>query len=124
MKALDILKAIILTMAQAFGDSKAILAAVADDVEYGKDHRPTGNVLGTKYSIVCPNRQYMAFTVKVPGKPVVTQEQLDAATEPVWVTFEGFQGTFYVMEGVVGISCKAEKAVLVPAGGSGHEKAR
>lgn len=112
MKALDILKTIILTMIQTFGDCKAILAAVSDDMEY-KDHKSTGNRLGTRYSIVCPNRQYMAFTVKVPGEPIVTQEQLDSATEPVWVTFEGFQGTFYVIEGNVGISCKADKAAIV-----------
>lgn len=112
----NIIKALVLTKAQVLGDDKAILVSVSDDMEYVND-KPTGKRLGTKYSVVCPKAKFMAVTVKVPDAvPAVTQEALDAAAAtdtPIWITFEGFSGRLYTMHGEVGVTCKADKAVLV-----------
>ena len=109
-----LLKVLVLTMVQVLGDTKAILVSVSDDVEYGEDNKPTGKVLGVKYGIVCPAVRYMPLTVKVPAlAPIVTQEQIDAATDPIWITFDGFTGRLYQMRGELGITCKADKAIQI-----------
>ena len=118
-----LLRVLVLTMVQVLGDTKAILVSVSDDVEYGEDNKPTGKVLGVKYGIVCPAVRYMPLTVKVPSlAPIITQEQIDAATDPVWITFDQFAGRLYLMRGELGITCKADKAILVRDGGKGHDK--
>ena len=118
-----LLRVLTLTMVQVLGDTKAILISSSDDVEYGEDNRPTGRVLGVKYGIVCPAVRYMPLTVKVPAlAPIITQEQIDAATEPIWITFDGFVGRLYQMRGELGITCKADKAILVRDGGTSHVK--
>ena len=118
-----LLKILVLTMAQVLGDTKAILVSVSDDVEYGDDNKPTGKVLGVKYGVVCPAVRYMPLTVKVPAlAPIITQEQIDAATDPIWITFDGFVGRLYQMRGELGITCKADKATLVRDGGTNHVK--
>lgn len=118
-----LLRILVLTMVQVLGDTKAILVSVSDDVEYGEDNKPTGKVLGVKYGIVCPAVRYMPLTVKVPAlAPIITQEQIDAATDPIWITFDQFVGRLYLMRGELGITCKADKAILVRDGGKGHDK--
>lgn len=108
------LKFLVATMIQLFGDEKAILTAVSEDREYDKSNNPTDKVLGTKYTVACPKRQYKTLTVKVPELvPVITQEALDNAEAPIWITFEGLAGRIYQMDGKLGITCKADKAVLV-----------
>ena len=118
-----LLRVLVLTMVQVLGDTKAILVSVSDDVEYGEDNKPTGKVLGVKYGGVCPAVRYMPLTVKVPAlAPIITQEQIDAATDPIWITFDQFVGRLYLMRGELGITCKADKAILVRDGGKGHDK--
>lgn len=110
-------------MAQVCGEEKAILISISEDKEYDSNNKPTGKIIGTKYSVVCPKRQYATVTVKVPDLvPVITQEALDGADNPVWITFDGFSGRLYQMNGDIGITCRAEKAILVKDGGKGHEK--
>lgn len=109
-----ILKMLVVTMVQLFGDEKVILTAVGEDREYDKNNNATDKVLGTKYTVACPKRQYETVAVKVPNSvPIITQEALDNAEGPVWITFEGFAGRIYQMDGKVGVTCKADKAVLV-----------
>ena len=116
MLALTLLKMIVLTMVQVFGDDKAILTSVADDLEYGSDNKPTGRVLGTRYGVVCPKRKYAALTVKVPGlPPVITQAEIDNSEDPIWISFDSYVGKIFSMNGEIGISSKADKAMLVPA---------
>lgn len=118
-----LLKALVLTMVQVLGDTKAILVSVSDDVEYGENNKPTGKVLGVKYGVVCPAVRYMPLTVKVPTlAPIITQDQIDAATDPIWITFDGFVGRLYLMRGELGITCKADKTTLVRDGGTNHVK--
>lgn len=118
-----LLRVLTLAMVQVLGDTKAILVSVSDDVEYGEDSKPTGKVLGVKYGVVCPAVRYMPLTVKVPTlAPIITQEQIDATAEPIWITFDGFIGRLYQMRGELGITCKADKAILVRDGGKGHDK--
>lgn len=108
-----LLKVLTLTMVQVLGDTKAILVSISDDVEYGDDNKPTGKVLGVKYGIVCPAIRYMPLTVKVPAlAPIITQEQIDATSDPIWISFEGFVGRLYQMRGELGLTCKATKAIL------------
>lgn len=109
------LKVLTLTMPQVFGDTSAILVGVSDDVEY-VDGKPTGRKLGVKYEVVADKMKYLAVTVKVSEAiPIITQEEIETAgAEPVRVSFEGFTGKLYIMRGEPGLTCKADKAVLVP----------
>lgn len=117
------LKLLVLTMVQVLGDESAILVGASDDVEYGDAGKPTGRILGAKYSVIADGMKYMPVTVKVPGAvPVITQEEIDAAGGPVRVTFEGFAGRLYLMRGELGLTCKAEKAMIVKEGGTSHVK--
>lgn len=112
------LKLLVLTMVQVFGDTKAILIATSDDVEY-VDGKSTGRVRGTKYDVVCPAMRYMGVTVKVPLPAVISQEQIDSAASTgtqIWITFEGFKGRLYIMDGNLGLSCKADSASVVQTG--------
>lgn len=117
------LKLLVLTMVQVLGDDKAILASATDDMEY-IDNKPTGKRLGSKYTVVCPKLQYMSVTVKVPDTaPVVTQEALDSAETPVWVTFEEFRGRLYAIRDEVGLTCRADKIIVVsPAPAKAKER--
>lgn len=109
-----VMKRLTLTMDQLFAANKVILTAVGKDREYDQDNHPTDKVLGSKYTIVCPELQYISFNVKVPNSdPIITQDELDQAGGPIWITFENFVGRFYQMRGETGITCKADKAVLV-----------
>lgn len=105
---------IVLTMLQVMGGTTGILTEVAEDLEYDKNtNRPTGKSNGTKYSVACPARQYMTINVKVPSGPIITKEELEAATEPIYITFEGFEGRFYNIDNNIGLSCRADKAAIV-----------
>lgn len=119
------LRVLILSMVQVLGDTKAILVAVSDDIEYVAG-KATDKVIGTKYEVVCPSMKYMTATIKVPSSAIIRQDQIDAAASAgtqIWVTFEGFAGRLYQMNGELGVSCKAEKATIVSdAGGKTHEK--
>ena len=109
----NFMKLLVLTMIQVFGTDHAILTSVSDDMEY-VDGKSTGKKLGTKYNVVCPKMQYLAATVKVPNSdPIIAQETLDTADEPVLITFEGFAARLYSIRGEMGLTCRADKAVLV-----------
>ena len=108
------IKLLVLTMIQVFGDNKAIVVSVASDAEYDTDGKATGRVNGMKYEVVCPKMKYLSLVVKVPVlTPVITQEQIDASPEPIWITFDGFTARLYQMRGELGLTCKASKAIIV-----------
>ncbi len=114
MNITKLFKQIGLTMPQVMGSTTGILTEVVDDLEYDRTtNRPTGKSNGTKYSVACPARQYMTITVKVPGEPVVTQEMIEAAADPILITFDGFEGKFYKVGENIGLTCRAEKAAIV-----------
>lgn len=120
----NFLRVLTLTMVQVFGDTSAILIGVSDDIEYGDDGKPTGRKLGVKYEVIADKMKYLPVTVKVPeAVPIITKEEIEAAgAEPVRVTFEGFAGRLYLMRGELGLTCKADKAMIVKEGGTSHVK--
>lgn len=64
------------------------LLNVSPVYEYEAGKR-TENVIGTKYNVADPET-FEKFDVKVMSlKPVITQEQLEAEEERVWVEFNG-----------------------------------
>lgn len=93
---------------------KVILTEVGDAMEY-VDGKSTGKRLGSRYACVAPANKYNGFTVKVEDiAPAITQEELDKATEPVMVTFEGFEAHFYraSTSGEYLLTAKAQKIVI------------
>ena len=118
----NFLKGLALTMSQVLGSDCAILTDVSADMEH-VDGKATGKQFGTKYTVVCPGAKYFEVVVKVPDMvPVITQEALDTAANPVFITFEGFVGHIYAVNDNMGVTCRADKAVLVSGRGKGHEK--
>ena len=97
-----------------FGKEVVKVVEVSADREF-KDGKPTGNTIGTKYVAVAENRGYDRVTIKVPAAPVTTQEELDKAGA-ISMKFEGFRGSFYFMNGQIGLSIKADAAVVVKGG--------
>ncbi len=63
------------------------------------------------------DKSYNKFVVKVAEKPSFTQEQIDNATSPLYVTFKEFEGRIYknFKTGTYEISCKAQSVHLVNA---------
>ena len=115
MRNADILRGIQVTLPMIAGSEKVILTMVSDNKLYGKDGKPTGEVDGKKYHVVCPKKQYFPIIIKVPSidTPIITQEELEASPDPVWITFDNFIGSFYLMDGDIGLSCSASKAVII-----------
>ena len=111
---LIMLRSIVLTVVDVFGEETVKVVEVAEDKEY-KDGKPTGNVLGSKYTCIIPTRGYDRVVVKVPSSPIFTQEDLDKVGA-LPVKFSGFKASFYIMNGNLGLSCKAESVAAVKAG--------
>lgn len=81
---------------------------------------PTGEKgarLGTYYDCLALKMQAKMVRVKIEGAmPLITQEELDAATiigEFVKLRFENLVATPYVKDGRMEFSCKADKAIIV-----------
>ena len=109
----NFLKGLALTMPQVLGADSAILTDVSADMEY-IDGKATGKQHGIKYTVVCPGAKYLEIVVKVPDMvPVITQEVLDSSKEPVLVTFEGFVGHIYAVNENMGLTCRADRAILL-----------
>ena len=111
MKLTDLIKSVDLSLDQVVGSDKALLVEVAPDRVY-QDGKPTGEIKGTRYTIVSPVLSYDKVVVKVPGPAIVTQEELGKANG-LTVTFKGFSGHFYIMDGKPGLTCKADSVSLV-----------
>ena len=60
------------------------------------DGKPSENIVGYKYTVVCPANKYEAFTVKIrQQQPTITNEQIEAAGGSIKATLKGFEGKFY-----------------------------
>ncbi len=95
-----------------------VLVSASADREY-KDGKATGTIIGTRYQVVCPAAKYADFSVKVSGPQVITQEEIDAAVTPIEVSFEGFVGRFYRLDGAsdYDFTAKADEIIVVKAKG-------
>ena len=89
-------------------DGESILLNVSSLEEY-VDGKPNGKVIGQKYHIVCPNNSYEKFIVKIKGKPVITNDQLQQKGGQVKVVFDNLTGKFYrTNSGEYAVSCNAD----------------
>ena len=86
------------------------LVLKADDVqEYGPDGKPTGRIVGKKYTAIFKDNGYEKVLVKIPNTSnVITAEELQAANGEIPVIFENLQGKIYrTANGEYAISCTA-----------------
>jgi spore germination protein GerM len=97
-------------------DTKVRLIKAKENFEY-KDGTRTTNQLGFTYICLCENNDFEKVSIKVEtdNKPVITNEELEKITTPVYINFEGFTGKFWFSSktSTWELSCKAEKAILV-----------
>ena len=109
-----------LTVEQAAGVSTPILVAVADDVEWINDpdgKRHPGNRVGTRYTVLMQQSGCAPLVVKTTeAVPAVSAEEVAAAClsgQFIRVRFEGFSASPYAGKNGLGLSARAEKAVIV-----------
>lgn len=99
-----------LTVSQICGndEGECVLLSVSPLEEY-VDGKPSGKVVGQKYHIVCPDKQYEKFIVKIKGKPIITNDQLQQKGGQVKVVFDNLTGKFYkTNSGEHAVSCNAD----------------
>ena len=99
-----------LTVSQICGndEGECILLSVSPLEEY-VEGKPSGKVVGQKYHIVCPDRQFEKFIVKIKGKPIITNDQLQQKGGQVKVVFDNLTGKFYrTNSGEYAVSCNAD----------------
>lgn len=99
-----------LTVSQICGndEGECILLSVSPLEEY-VEGKPSGKVVGQKYHIVCPDRQFEKFIVKIKGKPIITNDQLQQKSGQAKVIFENLTGKFYrTNSGEYAVSCNAD----------------
>ncbi len=75
------------------------------------DGKPSENIAGYKYTVVCPANKYESFTVKIrESQPTITNEKIEAAGGSIKGTFNGFEGKFYrTNNGEYAFTAKAEE---------------
>ena len=104
-----------LTVSQICGndEGECVLLSVSPLEEY-IDGKPSGKVVGQKYHIVCHNNKYEKFIVKIKGKPMITNDQIQQAGGQVRVIFENLTGKFYrTNSGEYALSCNADSAEVI-----------
>lgn len=81
----------------------------------------TDKQIGIKVRVVIPNLGYETLTVTVSSTVDPVSEALKRADadHPVRVTFDGFVGRFYVLNGKGGISAKATAVRVLPPPATG-----
>jgi len=107
---MSFIKSLILTAEQISGNEngECVLLSVSPLEEY-VDGKPSGKVVGQKYHIVCPDKQYEKFIVKIKGKPIITNDQLQQKGGQVKVVFDNLTGKFYTTNsGEHAVSCNAD----------------
>lgn len=88
-----------------------------------RDYQGQGDskTVGTVYEIMDLADGCDKLAVKVPGEPIIGQEELNPrniAADFIVVGFEGFTAREYTMDGRKGITAKADRAVIVSKGGN------
>lgn len=102
-----------LKMEQVFGGNSAILIGQAPLKEY-KDGKSTDNVIGMRFSVACFKNCFDTVTVKVEGAKALnfTDDEIAeacATLNPMFVTFDGFQGKPYSSNsGGIALTCSAK----------------
>ena len=107
---MSFITSLILTAEQISGNEngECILLSVSPLEEY-VEGKPSGKVVGQKYHIVCPDRQYEKFIVKIKGKPIITNDQLQQKGGQVKVVFDNLTVKFYkTNSGEQAVSCNAD----------------
>lgn len=77
------------TSLSAFTSSTVLALLSVSPIHEYVDGTKTDNVVGTRYSVADPET-FEKFDVKImKATPIITQKQLDAKDERVWVEFSG-----------------------------------
>jgi hypothetical protein len=95
-------------------EEKARLIGIRDTYEY-QDGKLTDKKIGVTYVLLLEKQNFEKLTVKCNDiNPIMTQEELDKASEPLYIGFVGFVGGFYYSNrtNTWEITCKADKAVI------------
>lgn len=107
----NIILRLILTALQICGNPNGIcvLLAISDLIEF-IDGKPTGNIIGQKLTVVCPDNMYEKLTIKVKGeKAPITNEQLQQKGGQVKISLKNLSGKFYRNNsGEYALSCSAD----------------
>lgn len=83
-----------LIIEQVTNDSELIVTNVEPKREYSNGKY--GAVIGTKYKLVIPKRGYEQLTISTDELlPVISQEQIDASDNPIYVEPVNFTAKFY-----------------------------
>ena len=86
---------------------KLLLVDVVPYFEY-RDNRRTDNVLGYRYTIALPDKEFDKISVKIEGKQLL--EKPEGYAE---VTFTGLELSIYMMNGQPQVGAKATGISLV-----------
>jgi hypothetical protein len=108
-------KKIALLELQLFGSEKLLLTKVFPVMKFVDGHYTQDVDHFNIEGVAVDDKSYNKFIVKVAEKPSFTQEQIDNATSPLYVTFKGFEGRIYMnyKTGKPDVTCKAQSAQLV-----------
>ncbi len=87
------------------------LCEIRENWEYAEGKK-TGNFLGYRYIVACPELALERVSVKIPGAPGKPLVELPEG-ELVEVSFSGLEASVYVQNGTVGLSAKADSIAVV-----------
>lgn len=89
------LNQIIITEQQVTKGGPIICTSVRPVKEY-KDGKPTDNIIGYNYTIICPSNKYAQIQLKIEQpQPTITLEELEAKGGSVKVKVKAFEGKFF-----------------------------
>ena len=108
-------KKIRLLQGQVFGSEKLLVTKVFPVMKFVDGHYTQDVDHYNVEGVAVDDKTYDKVTVKVAEKPSFTQEQIDNATSPLYVTFKEFEGRIYMnyKTGKPEVTCKAQSAQLV-----------
>ena len=103
-----------LELKQVANSEEVILIGVIPFKDY-IDGKPSENIAGYKYNVVCPANKYEPLAVKIrQSQPTITNEQIEAAGGSIKVTFVGFEGKFYrTSNGDYAFTAKADRLEVI-----------
>lgn len=107
-------KKIELSFRQVANADHGILIGMRPWIEYVNGEK-TDKVLGTQYEVVLPENGYEKLIVKVPGPPILTQEEIEMADSVIHIGFSGFAAKIYFERQTKQnkVSARAEQAMIV-----------
>ncbi|MCR5432369.1 MAG: hypothetical protein K6E95_07410 [Lachnospiraceae bacterium] len=111
---IDITK-IALNIEQIFGGNSAVISRITPAKKY-IDGKPTEEIEAYKVeAIAIANRTYDRVCVKVSQRPELSQDQIDAAVDPIQISFEGFEARIYknFRTNTYELTCKAKSLQVI-----------